>query len=88
MQHREAAVRMTHTAFMVARELSELGGHIYQYHHMKKISDEESQKYMEKIQSIIDLISNDLIDPIFKLHPELRPVCSGCQAEPHQGDHQ
>lgn len=87
MQHRETAVRMSQTAFMVARELSELGGHIYQDHQKKNISEEDSQKYMEIIQFIIDSISRDLIDPIFKIHPDLRPVCSGCQTEPHQGKH-
>ncbi|WP_277976429.1 hypothetical protein [Pantoea endophytica] len=79
MHNREAAVSIKQSVLMVVRELSISVGNIYEYEAEGKVTNEESEEYMEKVQISIDNIISEILEPVYKLHPDLRPKCCACE---------
>lgn len=84
MQNREAAVSVKQSVLMVVRELSISVGNIYDYEDEGKVTKEESEEYMEKVQVALDNIISEILEPVYALHPDLRPKCCGCEKQPEQ----
>ncbi|MGK3116274.1 hypothetical protein [Candidatus Pantoea formicae] len=81
MQYREGAVRISQAVLNISRELSDSVGYVYQYQKEGKVSEEEAQAYMEKVQLAVEIMIAELADPVFVHHPDLRPKCCSCEKE-------
>ncbi|KHJ69704.1 hypothetical protein QU24_02290 [Pantoea rodasii] len=81
MKNREAAVSVKQSVLMVVRELSISVGNIYEYEAEGKVSKEESEEYMEKVQVSLDNIISEILEPLYAVHPDLRPKCCGCEQQ-------
>lgn len=82
MKHREAAVSIKQTVLMVVREMSSSTDYIYKYEAEGKVTKEDSEEYMEKVQAALDYIISEFLEPVYALHPDLRPKCCGCEKSP------
>jgi hypothetical protein len=87
VKNREAAVSVKQSVLMVVRELRISVGNIYEYEAEGKVSKEESEEYMEKVQVSLDNIISEILDPLYAAHPDLRPKCCGCEQQ-HKSEQQ
>lgn len=78
MIYREAAVRISQTVLMLARELGMSVGQMFDYQKDGKVTEEEAATHMHKVQVVLEALYSEILDPIAAEHPDLRPKCCAC----------
>ncbi|MER5031218.1 hypothetical protein [Pantoea anthophila] len=78
MLYREAAVRISQTVLMLARELGMSVGQMFEYQKDGKVTAEEASTHMHKVQVVLESLYSEILDPIAVDYPDLRPECCAC----------
>ncbi|WP_426606882.1 hypothetical protein [Pantoea anthophila] len=79
MLYREAAVRISQTVMMTARELEESTGQMIHYQKEGKVTEEQAGTHLHKVNVILEILYTELLDPVIAEYPDLGSRCSICE---------
>lgn len=79
MLYREAAVRISQTVMMLARELEESTGQMVHYQKEGKVTEKQAGTHIHKVNVILEVLYTELLDPVIAEYPDLGSRCSSCE---------
>ncbi len=79
MLYREAAVRISQTVMMLARELEESIDQMVHYQKEGKVTDEQAGAHLHKVNVILEVLYIELLDPVIAEYPDLGSRCIICE---------
>ncbi|MFB4358941.1 hypothetical protein RBJ15_09410 [Pantoea sp. BS_4] len=77
MLYREAAVRLSQTILLIARELRLSVDQMFEFRKDGKVSEEEAATHLHNVQVVLETLYTRLLDPLTADYPDLRPECCG-----------
>jgi hypothetical protein len=78
MQNREAAQHATETLLSAAKMITGSFEKINALEQEGKVTEEEADLYHFHILESLDDMFISVLEPIFDIHPDLRPTCCSC----------
>ncbi|MFJ5159708.1 hypothetical protein ACIP6T_11095 [Pantoea sp. NPDC088449] len=80
MQNREAAQCASEALLSAAKLITGSFAKLDALEQEGKVSEEESEHYHFHVIESLDDMYESVLNPIFELHPDLRPVCPSCES--------
>ena len=78
MLYREAAVLLSQTILLLARELRLSVEQMLEYQKAGKVTEEEAATHLHNVQVVLESLYTRLLDPLIADYPDLGPACCGC----------
>lgn len=78
MLYREAAIRLSQTILLIARELRVSVEQMSEYQKKGKVTEKEAATHLHNVQVVLESLYTRLLDPLTADYPDLSPECCGC----------
>lgn len=85
MQNREAAKYVTDTLMEVTNKVMTSIEHINSLKEVEKVTPQEAEAYRENMMGPLLEMLPSVLNPVFEIHPDLRPPCRSCDVSKEPG---